>query len=512
MHEARLLEAQGPGPSRLGRDLALDREAARFGQRLTIDPDQLVARAEAEKPAVVAATRTMVEATLLRSPLPVVSVQPAWVDARGARRPARLFDGSFGLMGLHGPMPFIWTAMAEQNLLWPLSGAAVDDEAESEVDRRPREGEGAAFFRFLDVIHHRLFLARYRAWADARPAASHDPAGRDPFSRTLAALAGDAGAGEPPGVEPRLGVAGPHVHGTRSGRDLARMLQRWLGAPVHCEELVGEWLELARDDDRWVLGKTKHAFDGLMLGARSWERQSRFRLYVGPVDDRLFDALLPPREGQAGRGGELFDPLVERVREFVGPALSWDLYLRRHVPDQASRGGALFVLGRDALRSEAPAPDSWDDLVVDVEGRAARLPALGDDFAPWTPPRRLRAAKAAVDAALVAVSGEDARGAWQPAPALERALRASVLAALWGKDDPGRLAGERRQRLVRWFVALDHLPDAIPFDTFSPSLAAARGTPVVRGFARQLAILTKKTIVASPRLDRLIDRLSAAVH
>jgi len=490
-HEARLLEAVGPGPSRLGRDLSLDREAGRFGQRLTLDPDELVGNPEND--------RAMGEGTMLRGPLPVVASRPAFVDPRGVRRPARLFDGSFGLLGLHGPMPLAWTALAEERLLAPLP--PISDGA---GDPGTPEGEGAAFFRFLDVIHHRLFLARYRAWADARPALSHDPYGQDPFSRVLAALAGDLGAGAPAGAASRLGVLGPTAHGERSGADLAHMLARWLGAPVHCEELVGEWLELPREEDRWVLGRTRRGFDGLMLGTRSWGRQSRFRLHVGPADDRLFEALLPPR-------GELYGALVQRVREFVGPALTWDLYVRRLALARPREGG-LFVLGRDALRGDSVPPDSWEDRVVNVEAGTTRLPSSGEAFATPSRPPRLVAAKAAVDAALVAVSGEDAHRRWQPTPELRRALRASVLAALWGKGDTATLAAEPRQPLVRWFIDMEHVPDPIPYETFAPALVAARGGEVGRDFAAQLSILTRKTSVASVRLDSLIEQLATPVH
>jgi len=56
-----------------------------------------------------------------------------------------------------------------------------------------------------------------------------------------------------------------------------------------------------------------------MTGARTWTRQQKFRLVLGPLDRAKFQSLLP--------GGSALPKLSALVRNYVGDQLHWDLRL-----------------------------------------------------------------------------------------------------------------------------------------------------------------------------------------
>src|SRR5262245_41754124 len=96
------------------------------------------------------------------------STLSAFEEQEGAL-PPRLEQRFFGLLGPNGPLPLHLTEYARDRLL-------------HHGDR--------TLARFLDLLHHRLALLFYRAWADARPAVQHDRPDEDRFAVYMGALAG----------------------------------------------------------------------------------------------------------------------------------------------------------------------------------------------------------------------------------------------------------------------------------------------------------------------------------
>jgi len=252
------------------------------------------------------------EASLEFAPATLASFAPS---ADG--QPPRLSVHFLGLLGPNGPLPIHLTDYARD---------------------RVRNAGDFALVRFLDVFHHRILALFYRAWADAQPTVSFDRPGQVRFATYLGSL---IGLGMPSLRDrdefpdrAKLYFAGRFAAQPRNREGLVAIVADFFGLPVKVEEFVGEWLALP-EEARWRLGGAGVLGQSTVAGARTWQRQSKFRIVFGPLNENDFHSLLP--------GGSRLKRLVALVRNYIGDSLNWDV--RLHLEDRVKRP---FGLGRSA--------------------------------------------------------------------------------------------------------------------------------------------------------------------
>jgi type VI secretion system protein ImpH len=264
-------------------------------------------------------------------------------------RPPRLQVRLFGLLGPNGPMPLHITEYARERL---------------------RNAGDPTLSRFLDVLHHRFLSFLYQAWAQAQPHVNLDRPATDHFSIYVGAFLGAA----PPSFRHRDGLpdeakffhVGMLVRGVRNAEGLVAIVRHFFGVPVLIEEFVGHWLDLDVRE-RTCLGCAGSSLgSAAVLGQAVWDRQSKFRIRLGPLGLDEYESFLP--------GGVPLIEMVDWVRLYLGFELDWDLHLvlrREEVPalrlGQAGRLGWTTWLG--SRRSELDA----DDLCLDAEASNARF-------------------------------------------------------------------------------------------------------------------------------------------
>ncbi|GAA5167588.1 type VI secretion system baseplate subunit TssG [Viridibacterium curvum] len=256
-------------------------------------------------------------------------------------RPPRLEIRFFGLLGPNGPLPLHLTDHARQRIL--------------------HEGD-ATFSRFLDIIHHRMTALFYRAWAQAQPTVSLDRPQEDRFAHYVGAL---CGFGQPALLKrdavpdnARRFNAGAMVRNVRNADSLESALTEYFGLPVEIEQYVGHWMPIeAGDQSR--LGSSMLARNAV-LGSRVWDRQSKFRIRIGPLDARQYADFLPD--------GSALPKLVDWVRFYTGGELFWDVQLilrRQDVKPMAL--GATGQLGWTGWLGKPQEETDIDNLVLDAE-------------------------------------------------------------------------------------------------------------------------------------------------
>jgi type VI secretion system protein ImpH len=266
----------------------------------------------------------------------------AFVPGNANGAPARLSVRFFGLFGPQGPLPLHLTEYAR---------------------RRQEQERDPTFARFANVFHHRLLLLFYRAWADAQPAVDYDRPQEARFARHVGSLAGI-------GPEPvaardawqrhaELFHAGYFAGQPHHASGLRQMLRQLFEVGVEVETFAGGWLTLP-EETRLYLGVRGRLGIDAVAGERSFQRQHRFRIRLGPLSFADFKRFLPG-SGSLGR-------LEQAVRLAVGDALEWDLQLvLRHdeVPgtslDGRTRLGLTSWFGWPARRRDA------DDLVLAID-------------------------------------------------------------------------------------------------------------------------------------------------
>lgn len=191
-----------------------------------------------------------------------------------------------------------------------------------------------ALAAFLDLLHHRALSFYYRASRKYRAPLSHEhawrwPGTRDPFQRTLAALVG-RGAPSLDSFETLvdrawLRCSGALARRSRTAAELEAILSDFLDLAVRVRPFVGRWLAIP-DEARAALptratppAMRQRLSDGVALGRRVWDVQSRVQIEVGPMNRARFLELR--------RDGELFRRLRAITRAFLDDALEFDIVL-----------------------------------------------------------------------------------------------------------------------------------------------------------------------------------------
>ncbi len=265
---------------------------------------------------------------------------------QGGQGVPRLLVRFFGLFGPQGPMPLHLTEY---------------------VRERRRQHADPAPERFFDIFHHRLLSLFYRAWAQGQPTVQHDRPHDDRYAAWLGSAVGVAGLAPPGDALPppaRQHQAGLLASRSRHPEGLAKLLSRHFGMAARIEEHVPHWLYFAVPD-RSLLGFARnrserfgHATAQLgrtaAAGHKVWDRQSRFRIVLGPMSLARYRGFQP--------GSPALRALREWVRQFVGLDLQWDVQLclaRAEVPEpllrerpQVGRSAWLGKRGRDRDASD----------------------------------------------------------------------------------------------------------------------------------------------------------------
>lgn len=309
----RRLESLHPDLPRLGRGTRPTQEPARFGQ-----PPELAF-----------------------APASIAEVKPP-IDGL----PARVHVNVIGLLGPNGAMPLHVTELARERLV---------------------QGRDEGFARFLDLINHRFITLFYRAWAQAQPAASADRPADDRFADYIGSFIGlgtpaTKERGRVPDRAKRF-FAGVLARQTRDADGLEAICEGYFGWPVQIESCVGNWMRL-RPEERWRLGTDRRnggLGDGAVLGDEVWDRQGKFRLWIGPLPLQAFESFLP--------GGAAAAELREWVDAYLTDALAWDVRLlldAAEVPplalDGSQRLGWTTWLGPRETHQPA------DDLILTLQG------------------------------------------------------------------------------------------------------------------------------------------------
>jgi type VI secretion system protein ImpH len=347
-----MADADRRAPPRLSQILGAEPRRLDLFQAL-----RLVEAAHAQQPRLGSALRGAADPVRLsQAPelaFPTSSIADVVPSRGGAPDKLRLL--ALGLFGPMGPLPLHLTAWA-MGLRDRRSGDAQVGDANERVD-------DPAFADFCDMLQHRALALYYRAWAAARPHVQQDRPGQDRFSLYLGAICGLALPGlrdrdaVPDDVKRRFAA----LLGAQSASPsrLRRLLEYLLGVPVQIEELVGTWLDLpGRLWTRLSSGtRAPRLGHDAIVGVRSFQRQYRFRIRLGPMPLATYEALLP--------GGALRSVLVDAVRTTVDESLDWDarLVLRREETPKLHLNGRAR-LGWTSWLPAARRPADPADLVL----------------------------------------------------------------------------------------------------------------------------------------------------
>ena len=237
----------------------------------------------------------------------------------GVKTKPRLEVFFFGLLGPQGPMPLELTA---------------------EVYYRCLRDSNESVSRFLDIFNHRFLSFLYRVWAKSRPVISLDRPQEDTFSTFPAAMIrldqrNNLAPNDFTAHFPELYFSSLLMRRTRGADGLKAILQTYFGVPVRIEEYVGHWLEIERGE-RTRIGAVKQynrLGKGSIIGTHVWDRQSKFRVCLGPLKLDELKRFLPHTER--------YKKLLEWIKFYIRGELSFDVKLEiadKEIPPKAHIG------------------------------------------------------------------------------------------------------------------------------------------------------------------------------
>ena len=210
-------------------------------------------------------------ARLAGAPRDLAGMRPA-----PPHRPAEVEVEVLGLLGPEGAMPlhmtrWIMTRLSER---WFAGG-------------RDTASADTTFLDFCNMLQHRQLALFWRAWAEARPEVQL------PFGQggmTLALTDALAGIGLPGMQREDASPALKRRHATSLGQTvqgverLTRLLADFVGAPVRLIEFVGHWMPIPPPLQTRLGQAHSRLGQGAVAGARSYQRQTRAELRIGPID------------------------------------------------------------------------------------------------------------------------------------------------------------------------------------------------------------------------------------
>jgi len=224
------------------------------------------------------------------------------------KAPARVTVANLGLLGPEGPMPLHLTRWVLDRLSQRWYGGAD-----------ALQTSDTTFVDFVNILQHRMIALFYRAWADAHPAVQVE---RAVGGRVRSMLQSMAGIGLPGTQDAELDAVKLRQAASLAAQvdgpeRLTLFLAEAFKVPVVLKEFVATWMTVPAALQTRLAGAYASLGRSATIGPRTFSRQSRIELRIGPLGYTDYKAFLP--------GGARLKLLKQAVRDLVGETLDVDL-------------------------------------------------------------------------------------------------------------------------------------------------------------------------------------------
>lgn len=222
------------------------------------------------------------------------------LDEKTEEQKTEMLVNFMGMVGVSGVMPTPYTDLV--------------------LDRiRHRD---TSMWAFLDIFTHRSVSMFYRAWCKYRFPIGYER-GDDAFTSYLF----DIGGLGTKGIRGRMSLADesllPYIgliaQKPHSCNALENILSDYFGVTAKIKQFFGQWLALDSSDYTRLGERNNRLGESVIAGTRIWEQQSKFRVRLGPLTFKQFQAFLP--------NGTAYAPMKSIVRFMTGLEFDFDVQL-----------------------------------------------------------------------------------------------------------------------------------------------------------------------------------------
>jgi len=201
-----------------------------------------------------------------------------------------------------------------------VSGVMPTRYSEFVLDRiRHRD---TAMWYFFDIFTHRSVSMFFRAWSKYRFPVAYER-GNDDFTSFLFDVIGLGTRGlhghmgiDDQSLLPYTGLIAQKPHSTNS---IENVISDYFRILVTLKQFFGQWLPLETADQTKLGVANSGLGTSAIIGARVWDQQSKFRIKLGPLMFKHFQAFLP--------NGSAYVALRSIIRFMAGKEFDFDVQL-----------------------------------------------------------------------------------------------------------------------------------------------------------------------------------------
>jgi type VI secretion system protein ImpH len=256
-----------------------------------------------------------------------------------------MFINFMGMLGIVGAMPMPYTELA--------------------VDRA-RYGD-TSLWSFLDIFTHRSVSSFYRAWEKYRFPVQYER-GNDDFTAYLFDFIGLGTRGlrgrmdlDDESLLPYGGLIAQKPH---SATALEQILADYFRIKAKIIQFYGQWLILDNESITRIGAANNALGKNTIVGTRVWDYQSKFRVVLGALTFREFQAFLP--------GGTAYQPMLSIINFMIGGELDFDVQLKlkaKEVPSciLTTRAKRRPMLGWTSWLKSKPFLEDDEQVILKME-------------------------------------------------------------------------------------------------------------------------------------------------
>lgn len=255
-----------------------------------------------------------------------------------------MFVNFMGMVGMSGVMPLPYTELV-------ASRARYKDDS---------------MWAFLDIFSHRMISMFFRAWEKYRFPIGYER-GNDKFTAYLFDFAGLGTGGirgrmslEDESLLPYSGLIAQKPH---SSNALANILSDYFGVSAKVIQFYGQWLDLDKNSITKLGSANSNLSQTAIIGTRIWDQQSKFRIRLGAMNFKQFQAFLP--------NGTAHEALKSIIRFMTGLEFDFDLRLvlkAKQVPSciLTTRAKRRPMLGWSSWLKTEPFKSDDDQVILQI--------------------------------------------------------------------------------------------------------------------------------------------------
>ncbi len=265
-------------------------------------------------------------------------------DELNDEKKLEMYVNFMGMVGMNGVMPLPYTELV-------ISRARYKD---------------TAMWSFLDIFSHRMISMFFRAWEKYRFPVGYER-GQDKFTSYLFDFVGLGTNGlrgrmslEDESLLPYSGLIAQKPH---SSNALENILSDYFGVKAKVLQFFGQWLDLDKDSYTKLGSAYSDLSRSAIIGTRIWDQQSKFRIVIGAMSFKQFQAFLP--------NGSAHEALKSIVRFMTGIEFDFDLRLVLEADDVPScilttRAKRRPMLGWSSWLKTEPFAEDDDQVILQI--------------------------------------------------------------------------------------------------------------------------------------------------